>query len=259
MKQAAPPPRILYEHPFSEGVRTMLRLEHLLDRLARLVERDEALDHHFALQTLFEVQDLASRADLKTELLKELERHKAQYQGYRGHPEISEASLDALIARIDAAVGELQAAPAVRSGASPGHDVLSSVRNRIGIAGGTCCFDLPGYHAWQHLAGAQRRADLVSWIEPLAPLAQALALQLGLLRDSGMSQRVRATAGQFQQKLPDARTWQLVRLHIVADLGLVPEISGQRSLVSVRMLRFDADGRLKPVAEDADFDLTLCA
>ncbi len=258
MKHAAPPPRILYEHPFSEGVRTMLRLEHLLDRLARLVERDGAVDHHFALQTLFEVQDLASRADLKTELLKELERHKAQYQGYRGHPDISEASLDALITRIDTAVSELQAAPA-RSGTPPGHDVLSSVRNRIGIAGGTCCFDLPGYHAWQHLDGAQRRADLASWIDPLVPLAQALALQLGLLRDSGMTQRVRATAGQFQQKLPEARPWHLLRLHIDAGLGLVPEISGQRSLVSVRLLRFDADGRLKPATEDADFDLTMCA
>jgi cell division protein ZapD len=258
MKPAAPPLRILYEHPFSEVVRTMLRLEHLLDRLARLLERDEALDHHFALQTLYEVQDLASRADLKTDLLKELERHKAQYQSYRGHPEISESSLDALVARIDAAVIGLQAAPA-RAGAQPGHDVVSSVRNRIGIAGGTCCFDLPGYHAWQHLPAAQRRADLAAWIDPLAPLAQALALLLGLLRDSGMSHRVRATAGHMQQKLPEGRTWHLLRLRIDAHLGLVPEISGQRSLVSVRLMRFDADGRLKPAAEDADFDLTLCA
>jgi cell division protein ZapD len=90
-------------------------------------------------------------------------------------------------------------------------------------------------------------------------LAEALALLLGLLRDSGMSQRVRATAGHMQQKLPEGRTWHLLRLRIDAHLGLVPEISGQRSLVSVRLMRFDADGRLKPAAEDADFDLTLCA
>jgi len=258
MKSAATPLRIVYEHPFSEGVRTMLRLEHLLDRLARLLERDDPLDHHFALQTLFEVQDIAARADLKTELLKELERHKAQFQGYRGHPEISEASLDELIDRIDSAVGGLQAAPA-RPGSQVGHDLPSTVRNRIGIAGGTCSFDLPGYHAWQHLGAAQRRADLAGWIEPLAPLAQALGLQLGLLRDSGMMQRVRAAAGQFQQRLPENRNWHLLRLWIDAGLGLVPEISGQRSLVSVRLLRTDADGRLKPASEDADFDLTLCA
>jgi cell division protein ZapD len=41
--------------------------------------------------------------------------------------------------------------------------------------------------------------------------------------------------------------------------GLVPEISGHRLMVSVRMMRPDADGRLKPAAEDMDFELTLCA
>ena len=127
MKPAAPPLRILYEHPFSEVVRTMLRLEHLLDRLARLLERDEALDHHFALQTLYEVQDLASRADLKTDLLKELERHKAQYQSYRGHPEISESSLDALVARIDAAVKKvLQQGHRTGDIAQPGERIIGT-------------------------------------------------------------------------------------------------------------------------------------
>jgi cell division protein ZapD len=258
MKSAAPPLRIVYEHPFSEGVRTMLRLEHLLDRLARLLERDGALDHHFALQTLFEVMDVSARADLRPELLKELERHKTQLLGYRGHPEISEDSLDAMVSRLDAAAAGLQAAPG-RSGSAPAHDVPSGLRNRIAIPGGTCAFDLPGYHAWQHLDAPRRRADLLAWADPLSALAEALGLHLGLLRDSGMTQRVRAVAGQFQQRLPEGRPWHLLRLRLDASTGLVPEISGQRSLVSVRMLRFDPDGRLKPTGEDADFDLTLCA
>jgi hypothetical protein len=31
---------VLYEYPFNEGIRTMLRLEHLFDRLAQLMPRD---------------------------------------------------------------------------------------------------------------------------------------------------------------------------------------------------------------------------
>ena len=72
-----PATRILYEYPFNEGIRTMLRLEHLFERLGRLMVRVDPLDHHFALVTIFEVMDVASRADLKSDLLKELERHKA--------------------------------------------------------------------------------------------------------------------------------------------------------------------------------------
>ena len=66
-----------YEYPFNESIRTMLRLEHLFDRLGQLMPRDAPLDHHFALATIFEIMDVASRADLKSDLLKELERHKA--------------------------------------------------------------------------------------------------------------------------------------------------------------------------------------
>jgi len=64
---------ILYEHPFNESIRTMLRLEHLFDRLGQLIARDTAVDHHYALATLFEIMDVASRADLKSDLLKDLE------------------------------------------------------------------------------------------------------------------------------------------------------------------------------------------
>ena len=40
---------------------------------------------------------------------------------------------------------------------------------------------------------------------------------------------------------------------------LVPEISGHRLMVSVRLMRQDADGRLRPATDDTAFELTLCA
>ena len=50
---------VLYEYPFNESIRTMLRLEHLFDRLGQLLPRDAAVDHHFALVTMFEIMDVA--------------------------------------------------------------------------------------------------------------------------------------------------------------------------------------------------------
>ena len=61
---------ILYEYPFNERIRTYLRLEHLFGRLGQLLARDAPLDHHFALITIFEVMDVTSRADLKSEVLR---------------------------------------------------------------------------------------------------------------------------------------------------------------------------------------------
>ena len=250
---------VLYEYPFNEGIRTMLRLEHLLDRLGQLIERDTALDHHFALVTLFEIMDVSARADLKSDLLKELERHKAQLQSYRGNPHIAEALLDGVISRIDAAFAGLNDVQGKAGQALTGNDWLMGIRSRIGIPGGTCEFDLPGYYAWQQHPPARRRADLQAWVSTLKPMAQALQVLLGLLRDSGSPQRMHAPAGQFQQRLAEGRTFHLLRVKIDDSTGLVPEISGHRLMVTIRMMRADAEGRLRPATDDTDFELTLCA
>lgn len=250
---------VLYEYPFNESIRTMLRLEHLFDRLGQLMSRETPLDHHFALVTVFEIMDVASRADLKSDLLKELERHKAQLNGYRGNPAIAEEALDEVIRRIDHAFTGLNQLTGKAGHALTANEWLMSIRSRISIPGGTCEFDLPAYYAWQQLLPVRRRNDLMQWTQSLMPLAEALQVLLGLLRDSGAPHKVAAQAGQYQQSLPAGKTYQLLRLRIDPSLGLVPEISGHRLMVNIRLMRQDEEGRLKPAQQDASFELTLCS
>ena len=103
-----------------------------------------------------------------------------------------------------------------------------------------------------------RRADLERWANTLGPLAESIVVLLKLLRDSGTPQKVIATGGQLQQPLPQGRTFQLLRLRIDPTLGFVPEISGNRLMVSVRLMRQEGD-RLLPGGVDTPFELTLCA
>lgn len=250
---------VLYEYPFNESIRTMLRLEHLFDRLGQLMRRDAAVDHHFALVTVFEIMDVAARADLKSDLLKELERHRSLLQSYRGNPQISETALDEVVARIDHAFDGLNQLPGKAGQALTGNDWLMSIRSRISIPGGTCEFDLPAYYAWQQYPAERRRADLGRWTASLMPLAEALHVLLGLLRDSGSPQRVVASGGQFQQSLPSGRTYHLMRVRLEDGLPLVPEISGHRLMASVRLMQPEADGRLRPSSDDTEFELTLCS
>jgi cell division protein ZapD len=250
---------VRYEYPLNEGIRTMLRLEQLFDRLGQLMPRDAPLDHHFALATLFEIIDVASRADLKSDLLKDLERHKLEYQAFRGNPGVSQAALDAVLARIEHAFAALNALPGKAGAALTTNEFLMSIRSRISIPGGTCEFDLPAYYAWQQQDAGRRRADLMNWIAGVTPLAEALSVLLGLLRDSGTPQRVVAKAGQFQQSLPTGKTFHLLRVRLDEALGLVPEISGHRLIVSVRLMRAEGDGRLRPVSDDQSIELAICA
>jgi cell division protein ZapD len=251
---------IVYEYPFNERARTYLRLEHLFERLGILLARESALDHHFAFVTVFEIIEVGARSDLKSEILKDLEKHKQQFNSYRGNPAIAENALDEVVGQIEHAFTALNSQSGKVGNALNDNEWVVSVRSRIGIPAGTCEFDLPAYFHWQHHSVEQRRADLSRWASTLWPLAQCINLLLKLLRDSGSAQKVMATNGQFQQTLPQGRSFQLLRLRIDPSLGFIPEISGNRLMVSVRMLREMGEDKLPVVSgEDASFELTLCA
>jgi cell division protein ZapD len=217
------------------------------------------MDHHFALVTVFEIIDVASRADLKADLLMELDRHKQQLAQYRGNPSISESTLDQVLGRIEQVFDALNQLPGKAGHTLSGNEWLMSIRSRISIPGGTCEFDLPAYYNWQQLLPVRRRKDLMAWAQSLMPLAEGLQVLLGLLRDSGAPHKVAATAGQFQQSLPAGRVYQLLRMRIDPSLGLIPEISGHRLMISIRLMRQDEEGRLKLAQEDTGFELALCA
>ena len=250
---------ILYEYPFNERIRTYLRLEHLFRRLTELVSRDQALDHHFALTTIFEIMDVGARADLKSDVLKDLDKQKHILEGYRGNPAIVQSVLDGVISQLDGCFQALSGLPGKAGQSLTENDWLMSIRSRVGIPGGTCEFDLPAYYAWQHKSGAQRRVDLVRWTATLTPLAESIHVLLKLLRDSGAPQKVIANGGQFQQNLPQGRTFQLLRLALDSSLELIPEISGNRLMVSIRLMRHGEDDRLHACSEDATFELALCS
>lgn len=250
---------ILYEYPFNERIRTYLRLEHLLRRLGELVAREHPIDHHYAITTMFEVMDVAARADLKMDVLKDLEKQKQVLNGYRGNPAIAESVLDDVTSQLESCFEALSTLSGKAGQALTENDWLMSIRSRVGIPGGTCEFDLPAYFAWQHLPAKVRQQDLQRWMVTLVPLAKSIGLLLQLLRDSGAAQKVMAPSGQYQQTLPQGRSFQLLRLRINSASALIPEISGNRLMVSVRLMRHESDDRLHASTDDASFELTLCA
>jgi cell division protein ZapD len=249
---------ILYEHPFNERIRTYLRLEHLYSRLDVLSARETPIDHHYTLATLFEIMDVAGRAELKTDVLKDLDKQKNALMAFRDNPAIDESALNRVIADLDAAFTSLSQTPGRVGGVLGENDWLMSVRSRVSIPGGTCSFDLPSYYAWQHQASQTRQADLQPWMSALRPMNGAISLLLRLVRDSGTAQKMIATAGNFQQYIPQGKPYQLARILVDDALGVVPEMSVNRLLVTARFVNCTVNERPQQTTNDVAFELTLC-
>src|ERR1700712_710103 len=65
------------------------------------VQQGHPLQHHVALSTIFEILEVAGRADLKSDLLQELERQKQSLESLRDNPDISQEALDNILWDID--------------------------------------------------------------------------------------------------------------------------------------------------------------
>lgn len=249
---------ILYEYPFNERIRTLLRLEDLFDRLDYFLGQDHALQHHVALTTLFETIDVAGRADLKTDLLRELERQRQALAPLRANPQIDQLALDGVIGEIEHGIAHLGQTVGKAGQLLADNEWLTTIRSRAIIPGGTCEFDLPAYYAWQHHPAEERRADILKWASPLAPLRLGTDLVLRLLRESGQSGKVIATGGSYQQML-SGRTYQLMQVRLDPSLlPYIPEMSANKYMLWVRFTQ--QDGELRPRSVDADipFQLKLC-
>jgi cell division protein ZapD len=249
---------ILYEYPFNERIRSYLRLEHLFQRFWILSNRENSIDHHFALVTIFEIMDVGARADLKSDVLKDLDRQKNALNSYRGNPAISETALNNAFSKIESCFSQLNSSAGKAGQILTENDWLMAIRSRSGIPGGTCSFDLPSYHAWQHQSTHLRQQRLHQWGEVFTPLAESIALLLGMLRDAGTPQKIMAIDGQFQQLLPQGRSFQLMRIFLDNSLSLIPEISGNRMMVSVRLMEKDSNDRMMQYKNDVVLEMSLC-
>lgn len=248
---------IFYEHPFNERVRTFLRLEHLYARLEALALGESVTDHHFALVTLFEILEIAGRAELKTEVLKDLDKQKNILLSYRGNPAIDEAALSQTIDELDAAFHQLGQLVGRVGGQLGENDWLMSLRSRVSIPGGSCSFDLPAYHAWQQQPCDARQRDLQPWIQMLQPMREGVILLMRLIRASGTPLKMIAPGGQFQQYLQQGKPYHLMRVQFDKTQGVVPEISVNRLLIAIRFVKFSVMERPAQTSDDIAFELTL--
>jgi cell division protein ZapD len=229
---------IAFEHPLSERIRFLLRLEFLFAQYQHQLGDPGAWGLRANLHTLLDILSVMGRADLRTELLKEVLEQHATLTRLSKRPDVNHERLAEVLKELAGAAAELQGmgsshpAMVLRE-----NEFLFAVLNRSSIPGGACGFDLPAYHRWLARPRAETQRDLDAWFANLRPLEHAISLYLRLLRDSTQPGEHIAENGVFLH-VPQA-SYQLVRVLVPAAADVYPEISAGKHRVSVRFMQLN--------------------
>ena len=250
---------IVYEQPLNERLRTFLRLDFLYSQALYQNDKASSWGSRAAMGSLLDMLAIATRGDVRSEVLKELERHAAKLTEYQNHPGIDAARLRALMSNLIRLRTDLAAAGAAWLAPLRDSEFLAAIKHRSAIPGGTCEFDLPDYYYWLSLPDTTRMAAFVRWQGLLRPLCDAIAELLWLTRQNGRAREEVARGGLFNIAFDRDSPYQLLRITVPAGVPLYPEISGSHYRCSMRFLEWtDIDTRPRPTGTDVPFTLTCC-
>jgi cell division protein ZapD len=247
-----------YEFPFNERIRTLLRLEDLFSKILLNVEAGEQHNHHSALISLLQILDIVDRADLKMDLVQELDRQRLAMQNLRGNPDIAEKVLDKILKEVGACSTALRTDGTKFGQHLRENEWLMSIKQRTGIPGGVCQFDLPSYHHWLELDSTRRKNDFEGWLARLIPMYEATVAILRILRGSGVATKHHVDNGLFQQMLGGTKPAQMLIINVNKNCPCFPEVSANKYAINVRFFALDFVQKPRQCDHEVDFTLTLC-
>ena len=250
--------KLTFEHPLNERVRTFLRLEHLFEKVLHFQSGESAWATRAAVEGLLDIAALTARSDIKTELLKEVDRNTATLARIRRQPGVDEKTLDQILKNLQTAAEGLRTLTGPLGQRVREDEFMKSVAQRNVIPGGTCSFDLPQYHHWLTRPIARRRQPIDHWMAGMEPVRAAISLVLSLARSSAAPRPATAREGFFQEALDSQAPAQLVRVTLDGEAALFPEISGHKNRFSIRFMQYKELERPIQYRDNLDFTLTCC-
>lgn len=251
--------KVIYEQPLNERIRAFLRLEFLFEQVRHHVAGTTPWDSRAGLASLLDIMSIFGRSDLKSEVMKELERHTSNLTRLEQNPDVDRAQLSHLLDEMDTLIDLLHAHNGPVGAQLKTNEFLAAIQQRSSIPGGLCDFDLPAFHFWLERPAEERLKDLSSWLNTFDVIGRGIQLILKLTRGSTLFREFTAEGGFFQRSLDPNIPCQMVRVALPAGAPYYAEISGGRHRFSVRFMRQPSTSeRAVQAAIDVRFELACC-
>jgi len=248
-----------YEQPVSERMRTFMRLEFLYQQLLYNSEHESDWATRATISSLLEIMAILSRGDVRSEVYKEIDLQLKVLQRFQSQPGVDTRRLDSLVRNLIDSRAELGSVGTSFLQPLKASEFLSAIKNRSAIPGGTCEFDLPEYSHWLRQSFARRSEDMEVWISAIRPLCDAVTEVLWLIRQSAQAADKLAINGMYQHSMQKDAQCRLLRVCLLQDSALYPEISGSQHRFTVRFLEWSTlESRAVQTGHDVPFQLSIC-
>lgn len=250
---------VTYEFPLNERIRVFIRLEQLFRQFEHFAAGTTNIDKRAAIDALLDIMSIFRRNDLKSEILKELDRHSKALSRYADSQNVDRKHLQAILNKVSETSKNLYAISGKIGLEIMESDLFQSIAQRSSIPGGSCSFDLPEFHYWLEQDEAAREKDLTRWSMPFNTIRLAIELILDFIRTSNAPTNEVAEAGFFQISLDKNLPYQLIIVNIDKSLASFAEISGGKHRCSIRfMVPSATEQRPTQSQNDIPFSLTRC-
>jgi cell division protein ZapD len=255
----AAPAAVVYEQPLTERMRTFLRIEYLYQQLMFHSAEPSAWGSRAVVGGMLDIVTILNRGDVRTDVLKELERQLSVFDRYQNVPSVDDSRLKGVLRNLRRLKEELVAVGSQYLQPLRESEFLSAVKHRSAIPGGACEFDLPEYGHWLRRSFDARRADIEHWMSTMRPICDGIAELLWLIRESTPPVQQVASNGVYHHVFNKETGAGLLRISLPPGTLMYPEISGSHHRFTMRFMQWsNAQSRPVQVTRDVRFDLTIC-
>lgn len=249
---------LLYEHPLNERTRTLLRISHLFDQFEYHLPSSDPWQSRSAVQALLDITSILARADIKSEMIKQLDQHAKTLQGVARNPDVDQERLNRVLDDIHRTSQRLHQVSGQLGNRLRRSDFLNGIAQRMAIPGGSFEFDLPQFHYWLHLPHGDRLDQLNEWRQEIAVVQDTVELLLGLLRNSNIPRQMMAANGIYQKSLDPQRPVEMIQVSIDPGLPFFAEISGSKHRFCIRFMESSDWEHPVKTETDVPFMLNTC-
>lgn len=249
----------VYEFPLNERMRIFMRLENSFAQIAHFSAGGNIWDSQASLLVLLDILNILDKHDIKSEIIKELERYIAVLSSLLDIPNIARHKLEKTLTELNETLLIIQKINASYIKSLRDDDLLATIKQRTSISQTPNHFDIPSYYYWLNQSAHLRQEQIIYWLTESLPIADAISLILDLVRSSADFNSYTAEAGFFQTALNAQQNCQMLRISLPQTTNIFPEAGGNKNRISIRFLNY-ANMKQRPtqMTESILFDLSCC-